>query len=68
MSDEKTNGGDRVRSLREAAALLGVSLATLRRLLRSGRGPTVTRLSERRIGIRDSHRLAWLDAQADSRA
>jgi predicted DNA-binding transcriptional regulator AlpA len=57
-------GGDRVRSLREVADLLGISHPTLRRMISAGTGPTVTRLSERRLGIRDSHRTAWLDSRA----
>jgi predicted DNA-binding transcriptional regulator AlpA len=57
-------GRDRVRSLQETAALLGISIATLRRLIAAGEGPTVTRLSPRRLGIRDSHRETFLDARA----
>jgi hypothetical protein len=57
-------GGDRVRSLAETAVLLGISIATLRRMISAGTGPTVTRLSPRRLGIRDSHRAAFLDANA----
>lgn len=59
---------DCVRSLRDAAKLLGVSIATLRRMIASGEAPIVTRLSERRLGIRDSHRLAWLDARTCKRS
>jgi predicted DNA-binding transcriptional regulator AlpA len=55
---------DRVRSLRDTAAIVGVSLDTLRRLVSCGKGPRITRLSARRIGIRDSHRENWLAAQA----
>jgi predicted DNA-binding transcriptional regulator AlpA len=58
------SGGDRVRSLAETAALLGISIATLRRMISAGTGPTVTRLSPRRLGVRDSHRAAYLDANA----
>jgi predicted DNA-binding transcriptional regulator AlpA len=57
-------GGDRVRSLAETAAMLGISIATLRRLIAAGTGPKVIRLSPRRIGIRDSDRAAYLDANA----
>lgn len=53
---------DRVRSLPEVAALMGISVKTLRRMIDRGEGPTVTRPSPGRIGIRDSHRLAYLDA------
>jgi hypothetical protein len=57
-------GGDRVRSLAETAALLGISIATLRRMISAGTGPIITRMSPRRLGIRDSHRAAYLDAHA----
>jgi predicted DNA-binding transcriptional regulator AlpA len=57
-------GVDRVRSLQETAELLGIGIATLRRMIAAGTGPTVTRLSARRLGIRDSHREAFLDAHA----
>jgi hypothetical protein len=57
-------GVDRVRPPRETADLLGISLPTFKRILASGDGPVVTQLSERRIGIRDSHRTAWLDSRA----
>ena len=57
-------GGDRVRSIKETADLLGIGIATLRRMIAAGKGPTVTRLSARRLGIRDSHRTAFLDADA----
>jgi predicted DNA-binding transcriptional regulator AlpA len=62
------SGGDRVRCLREVAELLGISLPTLRRMIVAGTGPIVTRLSPRRVGIRDSHRVAWLDAHASNTA
>jgi hypothetical protein len=40
-------------------ALNSISPATGRRLLRSGRGPIVTRLSDRRIGITIGANIAW---------
>jgi excisionase family DNA binding protein len=68
MPDQTFASGDRVRSLREVAELLNISLPTFRRMIADGTGPTVTRLSERRLGIRDSHRTAWLDAHAETAA
>jgi predicted DNA-binding transcriptional regulator AlpA len=68
LSNSTTGGSDRVRSLRETATLLGVSIATLRRMIAAGDGPVVTQLSTRRQGIRDSHREMWLDARAKSAA
>ena len=53
-------GPDRVRSLPETASILGISLATLRRMIAAERGPKVTRLSVRRVGVRDSDRDAFL--------
>lgn len=57
----------RVLKLREAAEELGISLATLRRLIDSGHGPEVIQLSTRRRGIRRSTLLEWdaEKAQAD---
>jgi hypothetical protein len=55
---------DRVNSFAEWCNRIGVSAATGRRLLASDRGPRVTQLSERRIGIRERDHLAWLDANA----
>ncbi len=51
---------DPVRSLRYTASVLGISVATLRRLIADGVGPKVVRVSERRPGIRDSEREHWL--------
>jgi hypothetical protein len=49
----------RVMSFAQWCALNGISPATGRRLLRSGRGPIVTRLSDRRIGITVGANMAW---------
>jgi predicted DNA-binding transcriptional regulator AlpA len=54
---------DYVRTLAETAEILGLSLPTLRRMIREGIAPVVTHLSARRMGIRDSHRVAWLNAR-----
>jgi hypothetical protein len=54
---------DCVRTIEETAKILGLSTINLRVMLRNGEGPKATRLSKRRIGIRDSHRIAWLNAQ-----
>jgi predicted DNA-binding transcriptional regulator AlpA len=55
---------DRVDSFREWCRRCGFSEATGRRLLASGRGPRVVRLSERRIGIRERDHLAWLEIRS----
>jgi hypothetical protein len=59
---------DRVNSFADWCARIGVSPATGRRLLASNAGPRVTRLSERRIGIRERDHVAWLDARAEHAA
>ena len=53
--------GNKVRSIREAAELANVSVATLRRRIADGTGPRVVRMSTRRVGVRDSDFAAWLD-------
>jgi predicted DNA-binding transcriptional regulator AlpA len=55
---------DRVLTLPEFAKIAGISVVTLRRRIAARDGPTITRLSERRIGIRVRHGRAWLDARA----
>jgi predicted DNA-binding transcriptional regulator AlpA len=53
---------DRIITLRDVASISGVSLATLRREVDAGRGPRITRISERRVGVRASHLREWLDS------
>jgi predicted DNA-binding transcriptional regulator AlpA len=55
---------DRVLTLSEFAKISGFSVVTLRRQIAGGNGPIITKLSERRIGIRVRHGRAWLDACA----
>jgi predicted DNA-binding transcriptional regulator AlpA len=59
---------NRVRSYPETAEIAGISLATFRRLLKAGKGPRVTALSEKRRGVSDRDREAWLEARAQSTA
>ena len=49
----------RVMTFAHWCRLNGISPATGRRLLRSGRGPIVTLLSDRRIGITIGANIAW---------
>jgi hypothetical protein len=58
------NDPDRVISFVEWCKRVNISPATGRRLIASGKGPTITWLSERRMGIRERHHLEWLDARA----
>jgi predicted DNA-binding transcriptional regulator AlpA len=55
---------NRVRSYPETAEIAGISLATFRRLLKAGKGPRVTALSEKRRGVSDRDREAWLEERA----
>jgi predicted DNA-binding transcriptional regulator AlpA len=58
------NDPERVMSFSEWCKLCGFSEATGRRVLAEGKGPKVTWLSERRMGIRRRHHIEWLDEKA----
>jgi hypothetical protein len=66
--DHKPNIGpdDRIHSFEDCAAAADLSPATFRRQVASGQGPIITRLSQRRLGVRGRHFCAWLDARAAS--
>ena len=49
----------------EACAEARMSMRTMRRLREAGRGPRVTRLSDRLIGVRRADLDAWLAARAE---
>jgi hypothetical protein len=53
-----------VHSFQDWCELANVSLATGKRLVAAGKGPRITRLSERRIGVQHQHHLAWLEERA----
>lgn len=55
---------DRVNSFTEWCTRANISPATGRRLIAAGKGPTITWLSERRMGVRERHHLEWLDERA----
>ncbi len=55
---------DVVDPLKIVAKEANFSMSTLRREIAKGRGPTITKLSERRVGVRRRHRRQWLDARA----
>jgi hypothetical protein len=61
-------GCDRVMSFPTWCVLAGVSLTTGKRLVASGRGPKLTHMSERCIGVRVSHHHEWLDACSNNNA
>jgi predicted DNA-binding transcriptional regulator AlpA len=57
---------DSVLSINEFSRLAGVSIATARRMIAADDAPIVTRLSQRRIGIRMRHLREWLDARTEN--
>ena len=54
----------RVLTFAQWCALNGISPATGRRILKAGRGPTVTELSDRRIGITVAANATWQASRA----
>ena len=56
--------GDRVLTFAEWCALNKIGQRTGRRIIRSGNGPVVTQLSERRIGITLANNRAWQASKA----
>jgi hypothetical protein len=58
---------DKVYTFDVLAECGGFSVDTLQRQITAGIGPTVTRLSPRRVGIRGRHWREWLDARAERR-
>lgn len=59
---------DRVLTFAEWCELNRISPATGRRIIASGAGPVVTRLSERRIGITVGANRRWRDARSGAAA
>jgi len=53
-----------VDNLATAAARCGIGVGTLRRALYTGKGPRVTWLAPRRIGIQRRHLREWLESQS----
>jgi predicted DNA-binding transcriptional regulator AlpA len=53
----------RILSARQASELLGISLATLRRLYWAGKLPAAIRISERRLGWRVADLLAYAQSR-----
>jgi predicted DNA-binding transcriptional regulator AlpA len=50
-----------VLTLKEAARIASISVATLRRRIADGTGPAIVRPSIRRVGVRLSALAEWLD-------
>jgi hypothetical protein len=55
---------NRVLSFSQWCELNGFSRATGQRVMRSGSGPTITQLSDRRIGITIANNAAWQASRA----
>ena len=55
---------DAVWTFKEWCAVNGISVRTGRRLLQSGRGPIVTMLSDKRVGISRRHDREWKASRA----
>jgi predicted DNA-binding transcriptional regulator AlpA len=49
----------KVLSLREAAALNGISWMTLKRLIKAGDGPQIIQISPKRVGVRIIDNAKW---------
>ena len=58
-------GFHRVLSFVEAASFVGVSKATLERLVAGKRGPPVVRLSTRRCGFRLGDLIRWVGSRVE---
>ena len=61
---ESDYGADRVMSFRQWCELIGVSVATGRRILMGENGPETVQLSPNRIGITIRAHNAWLASRA----
>jgi hypothetical protein len=53
----------KVLSIAEWALEKGFALATAKRLIATGQGPTLTKLSARRLGIQRRHDIEWMQAR-----
>ena len=56
---------DRITLLPDWFRRIGLPQRSGRRLIASGRGPTITNLTERCKGVRERDHLAWLEARAE---
>jgi predicted DNA-binding transcriptional regulator AlpA len=63
MSEPQDFRADHVHRWRDWCAMVGISTTTGWRLCKAGRGPIVTQLSPKLIGVRHRHHLAWLEAR-----
>jgi predicted DNA-binding transcriptional regulator AlpA len=54
---------DRIMTIKEWCERSSFSTVTGWRLMKAGQGPKLTRISERRLGIREDHYREWLDSR-----
>jgi predicted DNA-binding transcriptional regulator AlpA len=54
---------DHVHRWRDWCAMAGMSTTTGWRVVKAGKGPVITKLSAKLIGVRHRHHLAWLTAR-----
>ena len=66
LLDYKLLNDDQVLTFAEWCKLNGISKRTGGRIIRSGNGPVVTQLSDRRIGITVGNNRRWQEARARS--
>jgi hypothetical protein len=64
MVSKETDDLDRVMTLEEYRRRRNISRYTEWAERKKGRGPILTRLSERKLGVRERHFREWLDRQA----
>jgi predicted DNA-binding transcriptional regulator AlpA len=68
MSDIVERHPHRVLTLREWAKLNSIGYRTAHRLIASGKGPRLTQLSDRRVGVREVDNAAWQASRVRDRA
>ena len=54
---------DHVHRWRDWSAMAGMSTTTGWRVVKAGKGPIITKLTAKLIGVRHRHHLAWLEAR-----
>jgi predicted DNA-binding transcriptional regulator AlpA len=64
VSDQYLSAEDlRVLSLKDFAAMMGLSLITVKRLIAAGEGPPLIQLSKRRVGVRLGDARRWQESR-----
>jgi predicted DNA-binding transcriptional regulator AlpA len=63
MSEPQDFPLDHVHRWRDWCKLVGISPTTGWRVVKAGKGPIITHLSPKLIGVRHRHHLAWLETR-----